>query len=123
METKSWLVAKLKADAALMAAIRGNAHLLPTHPGVIAEFPTLIYSETCRQAGYFDNAPTAIELTYVFDIYTADASTTPIYVALVAAMTGLGFNLDLALDVPDADASIAHKNCRFRRLVRAEDLV
>lgn len=124
MNIKSWLVGKLTANTALMTAITASSHLLPQHPGTITVFPCLIYTEANhRTTGYFDNFSTAIESTIVFDIYTSGGSTSTIFDALQTVMTGLFYNLDFSSDVPDADLNVRHKTCRYRRAVRAEDLI
>jgi hypothetical protein len=124
MNIKSWLVGKLLADTALMAAIGGSAHLLPAHPGIITTFPTIIYTEAGHSTtGYFDNVSTAVESIFVMDIYTSGSSTSTIFDALQTVMAGLFYNLDFSSDVPEADLNLRHKTCRYRRVVRAEDLI
>lgn len=123
MNVKTWIVAKLLANSSLLAAIGGASHLLPTHPGTIAAFPALIYTEAGhRTVGYFDNASSAVESVLVFDIYTSGTTTSTIFDALHAVMTTNLYNLDFSSDVPEADASLKHKTCRYRRALRAEDL-
>jgi hypothetical protein len=123
MNIKSWLVAKLLANTALVTAIGGQSHLLPQHPGTIAVFPCLIYTEANHATtGYYDNVATAIESLIVFDIYTSGGTTSMIFDALQTVMAGLFYNLDFSSDVPEADLSLRHKTCRYRRTVRAEDL-
>lgn len=124
MTIKSWLVGKLTANTALMSAIVASSHLLPQHPGTITVFPCLIYTEINNaDKGYFDNVATAAESVYTFDIYTSGGSTSTIDEALHTVMAGLFYNREFDSDVPDADLNIRHKTCRYRRLVRAEDLV
>ena len=123
MNVKSWIVAKLLANTALITAIGGLSHLLPQHPGTIAAFPCLIYTEANHATtGYFDNVSTAVESVLVFDIYTSGGSTSAIFDLLQSVMAGLFYNLDFSSDVPEADTSLRHKTCRYRRTVRAEDL-
>jgi hypothetical protein len=88
-------------------------------------FPCLIYTEVQhRTVGYFDNTSSAIESVFVVDIYVNQGgSTSAIFDALLAVMAGLMYNLDFSTDVPEADLNLRHKNCRFRRVLRAEDLV
>lgn len=124
MNIKSWLVAKLIANTALMTAIGGQSHLLPQHPGTIAAYPCLIYTEANhRTTGYFDNVSTAVESAIVFDIYTSGGTTSTIFDLLQSVMAGLFYNLDFSADVPDADLNVRHKTCRYQRAVRAEDLI
>lgn len=124
MNVKTWLVAKLLANSPLTTAIGGASHLLPQHPGTITVFPTLIYTEADhRTVGYWDNVATAVEVTYVMDVYTSGGTTSTIFDALHTVMTGLMFNLDFSSDVPDADLNVRHKTCRYRRAIRSEDLV
>lgn len=124
MNVKTWLMAKLKADATLMATLGDFTHLLSEHPGTVKNFPALIYAEDGhRTVGYFDNAATAIESLMTFDIYTAGGTTSTIFDALLSVMAAQMYNLDFSKDVPEADLNLRHKTCRFRRVLRAEDLV
>lgn len=124
MNIKAWIVAKLLANSALTTAIGGQSHLLSQHPGIITAFPCLIYTEANhRTTGYFDNVATAVESTIVFDIYTSGGTTSTIFDALQSVMAGLMYNLDFSSDVPDADLNVRHKTCRYRRMIRAEDLI
>ena len=89
MNVKSWIVAKLLANTALMTAIGGQSHLLPQHPGTIAAFPCLIYTEANHATtGYFDNVSTAVESIFVMDIYTSGGTTSTIFDALQSVMAG-----------------------------------
>lgn len=124
MNVKTWLMGKLTADATLMAAITDASHLLSAHPGIVKNFPALIYTEEGhRTVGYFDNTASAIESVMTFDIYTAGGTTSAIFDALLSLMAGLFYNLDFSRDVPEVDLNLRHKTCRFRRVLRAEDLV
>ena len=124
MNVKVWLMAKLKDDSALMSAITDSSHLLSAHPGTVKNFPALIYTEEDhRTTGYFDNRYSAIESVFLFDIYTSGGSTSAIFDALVSSMSELMYNLDFSRDVPEADLNLRHKTSRFRRVLRAEDLV
>ena len=124
MNVKSWLVAKLIANTALMTAIGGQSHLLPQHPGTIAAYPCLIYTEADHATtAYFDNVATAVRSIIVFDIYTSGGTTSTIFDLLQSVMAGLFYNLDFSSDVPEADTSLRHKTCRYQRAVRAEDLI
>jgi len=124
MNVKSWIVGKLIANTALMTVIGGQSHFLPTHPGTISAFPCIIYTEAGHATtGYFDNVSTAIDSTFTFDIYVSGGTTSTIFDALQAVMAGLFYNLDFSADVPEADASLRHKTCRYRRAVRVEDLI
>jgi len=124
MTIKSWLVGKLTASDALMTVLGGTSHLLPQHPGTIATFPCLIYTEMNNaDTGYFDNVATAADSVIVFDIYTVDGSTSAIDEALHTVMAGLMYNREFDADVSDADSNVRHKTSRYRRVLRAEDLV
>ncbi|HQM02114.1 MAG TPA: hypothetical protein PLH98_16425 [Ruminococcus flavefaciens] len=124
MTIKSWLVGKLTGNAALMAAIGGSTHLLPQHPGTIAVFPCLIYTEANNaDAGYFDNVATAANSVFTFDIYVNSGSTSTIAEALHTVMAGIFYSCEFSADVPDADLNVKHKTCRYRRAIRAEDLI
>lgn len=124
MTIKSWLVGKLTANTALMALITDSTHLLPQHPGIITVFPCLIYTEVNNaDKEYFDNVATAAESVFTFDIYTSGGSTSTIDEALHTVMAGLFYNREFDTDVSDADLSIKHKTSRYRRLLRADDLV
>ena len=124
MNVKTWLMGKLTADVALMAAITDASHLLSAHPGIVKTFPALIYTEDGHMTtGYFDNAYSAIESVMTFDIYTAGTTTSTIFDALLSVMAAQMYNLEFSRDVPEADLNLRHKTCRFRRVLRAEDLV
>lgn len=124
MTIKSWLVSKLTANAALMTLLGGATHLLPQHPGVIAAFPCLIYTEMNNaDTGYFDNTATAADSVFTFDIYTSGGSTSAIDEALHTAMAELMYSREFDTDVSDADLNVHHKTSRYRRVLRAEDLV
>lgn len=124
MTIKSWLVAKLKADTALMALITNSTHLLASRPDVLTVFPCLIYTEVNNaDKEYEDNLATAAESVYTFDIYVMGGSTSAIDEALHTVMAGLFYNREFDTDVPDADLNVKHKTSRYRRIIRADDLV
>ena len=124
MTIKSWLVGKLLADTALVALIGGQSHLLPQHPGIIATFPALIYTEANNSdTHYADNMPLAADSVFTFDIYVSGGSTSAIDEALHAVMIGLFYTREFSADVPDADLNVKHKTSRYRRTLCAEDLV
>lgn len=124
MTIKSWLVGKLLADTALVALVGGASHLLPQHPGVIASFPCLIYTEANNADAHFaDNVPLAADSTFIFDIYVSGGSTSAIDEALHTVMMGLFYTREFSADVPDADLNVKHKTSRYRRTLCAEDLV
>jgi hypothetical protein len=124
MTVKPWLVSKLTANTALMAAVVSSSHLLPQHPGTITVFPCLIYTEANNaDAGYFDNVATAAESVFTFDIYTSGGTTSTIDEALHTVMAGLFYHREFDADIADADLNVRHKTSRYRRTVRAEDLV
>lgn len=123
MNVKAWIYAKLIANTALMAALGSSAKLFYFHPNDFTTLPVMSYSDSSHgTTGYQDDVPLAVESVMEFDIYSA-SSTSSIFDALVAAMTGLYFNLDFAADLYETDTKVHHKNCRFRRTLRAEDLI
>jgi len=124
MTVKTWLVAKLKADTALMALITDSTHLLASRPDTITVFPCLIYTEVNNADAFFlDDRPTAADSVFIFDIYVAAGSTSAIDEALHTVMMGLFYTCEFDSDVPDADLNVKHKTSRYRRSIRAEDLV
>ena len=123
MTVKPWLVGKLTANAAIMALITNSTHLLPQHPGKIAAFPCLIYTEANAADRHFaDDQPLATESVFTFDIYVSGSSTSAIDDALHAVMIGLFYSREFSADVPDADLNVKHKTSRYRRTLCAEDL-
>lgn len=123
MNVKEWLVAKLLANSALMALIGGTSHFVFFYPDSFSTLPMLTYSESLNaDTEYFDDVPKASRVVYTFDIYSK-TSTSAIYDALKAAMNALLFNQDFATDLYETVTKIHHKNIRFSRTIRTDDLI
>jgi len=123
MNVKAWIVGKLLANTALVAAIGGQTHLLPTRPDKLTVYPCLIYTEVNAADRHFaDDQPLATESVFTFDIYVSGGSTSTIDDALHAVMNGLFYAREFSSDVPDADLNVKHKTSRYRRTLCAEDL-
>ena len=127
LEVKAWIVAKWKANAALVAAV-GSTDRIEYAPSVtypITTFPRLTYIESNQpSAANYDNAPTAVDSTIECHVWTADgASTTTIAEALDVVMIANLFNVDFSEDFIEPGTRVNHRVLRYRRLLTALDLV
>ena len=120
MNVKGWIYGKLKASTTLKGLISDRLYFF--YPDQFTKLPVVAYSESNhRETDYWDDRAEAVESTVTIDIYH-NASTSAVFDAIVAIMDAAFFNLDFATDLYETETKIQHKNCRFRRVVRASDL-
>lgn len=125
MDVKPWIVAKLKADSAFLAAIGTADKLQFYYPQSFNELPVVTYAETNQPTTeYTDDAELGAESSLEFHVWTApNVSTSPIIKELDRVLRSYLFNRDFSADFQEADTRINHRVLRYRRMLTALDLV
>lgn len=125
LDVKTWILAKLKADSALVAALGASTKIVFEYPEDFSLVPILTYSEL-NQADTLpaDDVATAWESQLEFHVWTANGvSTTAIAVHVARVLNANGYEMFFGYDVPEPDVKFRHRVLRFSRSLTGSDLI
>lgn len=101
-----------------IANVSGVTSVVFQYPNDFETLPVLTYNvqQQTSLMDFWDDAPTANDVTVILDIYARnDQNTTPIMQAVDAIMTGLFFTLEFCEPLADQDAKTQHVSMRYAR--------
>ena len=122
-DTKLYVYNLLKNNAALVAALGGDATKIQyAYPNTFNALPVVTYRESNNTpTDYWDDTPVAEDSVVAIDVW-ANVSTTALSRLVDAALVAAYYTREYGEDVPDPDAKIFHKALRYRRKLNADDI-
>lgn len=111
----------------LATALGTTAQVFYWYPNSFETLPVAAYHTKQRASDmdYQDDVANESDCTVDIDLYVGqDTDDTAIAQAIESCMSGLLFNLDTSIPIPDPDAKTIHRNMQFTRAgVALADLV
>jgi len=120
----AWVFSKLTTNAALVALLGDDSHIVTSYPDEVTVFPLVIFRESNQpDALYNDNKPIANESTFTIDVFVRDDTPTPIAMAVCDIFKTSLWACQYNEDSPDTETMVRHRVMRFYRPIFPGDLV
>jgi hypothetical protein len=121
LDLDTWIAGKLTTALSSMASV------WYWYPNSFETLPVVAYhtKQSASDMDYQDDVASTSDCMVDIDLYVSQSTDdTTIAQAIEDCMSGLLFNLDTSIPIPDPDAKTIHRNLQFTRAgVAAADLV